>query len=563
MSVKSKYLTVLDLFCGAGGFSEGFRQQGFKIIQGVDHWRPAIDTFNHNFGLGCEVKNVLDFSEDVASISTLPDTDIIIGSPPCVSFSSSNKCGNADKKLGVNLIEIFLIIIAVKKHQPNSKLKAWFMENVANSEKHLQDKYTFKCLGLTQWAKKHRINPNEVAINFKDNRRILNASHFGVAQARKRLFAGEVIKTKLFPELKTANKERLVSTKEIFRYFPHPFANQKKITDPNYKNIKLDKEKLTNHFYDTGLYESQWKSAQYHKSNHPYMGKMFFPEKLDNPSRTVTASKLEGSRESLIYNCELKRIGDGQYRLPTIREISTLMSFPITYQFAGSENTKWCLVGNAVAPLVSGAIAKAILQVLGMSVQDQPLVEKKPNLDGINNLNDFEEKTFDNQPIRKKGCRFRRHPFKMGNMTVALSNYCLKENKASDGKWRTTITYGQGKGYKLQEINGRQQVKIKRCIEENFSDGVDFIQEVESTFLGKIAKGRELQDMYEKNYSNEKLHPVELIEKTTGLVGKYANGEIISTKDIFQYKSDVHKRQLYALYVINQISQIANDRGSK
>jgi hypothetical protein len=38
------------------------------------------------------------------------------------------------------------------------------------------------------------------------------------------------------------------------------------------------------------------------------------------------------------------------------------------------------------------------------------------------------EKVFDKPPIRKKGSRFRRHPFKVGNMTVALSNYCLKEN---------------------------------------------------------------------------------------------------------------------------------------
>jgi hypothetical protein len=53
--------------------------------------------------------------------------------PACVSFSSSNQCGNADKSLGINLIEVFLRIVAVKKHQKNSQLKAWFMENVANS----------------------------------------------------------------------------------------------------------------------------------------------------------------------------------------------------------------------------------------------------------------------------------------------------------------------------------------------------------------------------------------------------------------------------------------------
>jgi DNA (cytosine-5)-methyltransferase 1 len=41
--------TVIDIFCGAGGFSEGFRQQGFDVVMGIDSWLPAIETFNHNF----------------------------------------------------------------------------------------------------------------------------------------------------------------------------------------------------------------------------------------------------------------------------------------------------------------------------------------------------------------------------------------------------------------------------------------------------------------------------------------------------------------------------------
>ena len=83
-------LTVVDIFCGAGGFSEGFRQQGFEIKLGIDKWESAIKTFNHNFGLKCTVKNIIDFESSVAAIEELPDSDIIVGSPPCVTFSSSN-----------------------------------------------------------------------------------------------------------------------------------------------------------------------------------------------------------------------------------------------------------------------------------------------------------------------------------------------------------------------------------------------------------------------------------------------------------------------------------------
>ncbi len=61
--MEESKLTVVDFFCGAGGFSEGFRQMGFEIIQGYDSWIPAVDTFNHNFGLNCTPKNILDFNK--------------------------------------------------------------------------------------------------------------------------------------------------------------------------------------------------------------------------------------------------------------------------------------------------------------------------------------------------------------------------------------------------------------------------------------------------------------------------------------------------------------------
>ena len=128
-------LTVIDFFCGAGGFSEGFKQVGFKIKEGYDNWQPAINTYNHNFGTNSKITDILRYKDSLKEINKLPNTDVIIGSPPCVSFSSSNKSGKADKSLGLDLTKCFLRIVAVKKHQKDSILKAWFMENVVNSKK--------------------------------------------------------------------------------------------------------------------------------------------------------------------------------------------------------------------------------------------------------------------------------------------------------------------------------------------------------------------------------------------------------------------------------------------
>jgi len=47
--MRSDPFTVVDLFAGAGGLSEGFRQAGFSITVGMDNDPDATATFAHNF----------------------------------------------------------------------------------------------------------------------------------------------------------------------------------------------------------------------------------------------------------------------------------------------------------------------------------------------------------------------------------------------------------------------------------------------------------------------------------------------------------------------------------
>lgn len=565
-----KRFSVIDFFCGAGGFSEGFRQMGFEIIYGFDYWKPAVDTFNHNFGLSCEPKNILDFKKSIKEIEALPNTDLIIGSPPCVSFSTSNKSGKADKSLGVELTETFLRIVAVKKHQPNSILKAWFMENVVNSKRYLQTAYTFKDLGLKDWAIRNRISPYKIAIDLYENSTVINSADYGSFQARKRVISGEIIKNGKLIIPETTHAEENNSKKKLHltircmkKNLPNPFAkfSYKIIEDPQY-SIRIQQNHLTDHFYDTGIYKIEWRDSKYYKTNHPFMGKMSFPENEDKPSRTITATKIANSRESIIYKSEITRVGNGEYRLPTVREAAILMGFPITYQFLGSENNKWRLVGNAVCCSVSRAFAKIVLDELKLISSNHLVINNKSVIDGVLNLNTYKLRTFDKPPLKKQGSRFRRHAIKDGNLTVTLSNYDIEKNsKSADGKWFTSIQYGTGKGFPIQKINDKFYRNIEELIKE-YKGGKEFLKYINNGFSEKIGNAKELQKLYELQKSNSKYtEPTELVDTVQDLIEKLniENIEVVQNKiKVFKHKDKVPVKQFFALYAINKISTIAN-----
>lgn len=565
-----KTLTVVDFFCGAGGFSEGFKQMGFKISYGYDHWKPAVETYNHNFNLKCTPKNILEFANSIDDINNIPNTDVILGSPPCVSFSSSNKSGKADKSLGVELTETFLKIVAVKKHQPNSNLKAWYMENVVNSKRYLQTAYTFKDLGLSDWAMEHKISPNKIAIDLFENTTIINSADYGSIQARKRVISGEVIKKKklIVPEHthrnpKTQNRLPVYKTlKSIQDNFPNPFQQETDtiVKDVNY-DLLLPQNEITDHFYDTGVYKIEWSFSKYWKQNHPYMGKMSFPENSDKPSRTITATKIANSRESIIYKSENNRAGNGEYRLPTVREAAIIMGFPISYQFLGAENTKWRLVGNAVCCSVSRALAEDLLSYLKIDKPKSLILNRIPSLDNVLNLNTYQVKEFNNPPVKNKGARFRRHPIKDGNLTVTLSNYDIDVSSKAKNKWFTSIQYGTGEGFPTQKIEDGYYKNLESLI-ESFEGGKNFLTIINNGFTEKIGNRAQLQSMYENQISIENLkEPTQLVDEIASIIGKTVNSNLLynqSNRIIFKNKLKVPVSQILALYAINKISSNAN-----
>ena len=560
---------VIDIFCGAGGFSEGFRQQGFDIVMGIDKWEPAIKTFNFNFGLSCATKDILDFEHSIQEIESLPDTEVILGSPPCVTFSSSNISGKADKTSGITLTQIFLRIVAVKKWKKGSKLQAWFMENVPSSIKHLGKEYTFEELGLSDWAAQNKIGKTKVAIRLESNQQIINSADYGSAQCRERVITGEVINRKklIIPKPTHSQDEKnqlnpWVSVKKVIGHLPKHtcIKSSRIIIDPNYPQVAIPLNTLTDHFYDTGLYECEWKQSKFLKTNHPYMGRMWFPENNERPSRTITATKIGTAREAIIYRSQYNRSGDGEFRTPTVREAACLMSFPITYQFIGGETTKWRLVGNAVCPSVARAFAKQVRQEYAMG-RKSTIVKLNVDIANVQDLNTFSAKTFKKPPKRNKGSRFRRHPFKDGNITITLSNYNIDKNEKVDGKWISSVQYGNGEGFPTFNYPDSFYKELEPFVKQ-VTKGIKFLEIVNNGFTELIGDAQSLQNMYEVRVSLQGLlEPTELVQEVANIINRLNVEDEKFSQDaisVFRDKKSIPVKQLFALYAINKIATIAN-----
>lgn len=74
--------TVIDLFAGCGGLTQGFVEQGFRPVAGSEWDLAAAATYAANFG-----EDHMSFG-DICDFVDVPKADVVIGGPPCQGFSN-------------------------------------------------------------------------------------------------------------------------------------------------------------------------------------------------------------------------------------------------------------------------------------------------------------------------------------------------------------------------------------------------------------------------------------------------------------------------------------------
>ena len=356
-------LKVIDLFCGAGGFSEGFSQMGFDVTYAIDNWNPALVAHKANQPEAETVKADI----GVLDPKQFPRPDVLIGGPPCTEFSGSKRGGGGDFAKGMRLVLAFFKFVQVLKP------RWWVMENVPRLLQTLPPRVKLSEMGF------HDDGVLEIP-----RRHVFNSADFGAPQKRTRLLSGRYpspIQTHFEePALTLENiaYQSWVPMRKVIEAFPSPIDRVPNgvVHDPNYP-LSLPAGELEDHFMkpeDALMSRAEAERNKKQKVAHAFYGKMKFPDDLDRPSRTVMATQFNASRETMVIECRYR--GETRYRKPTVRECASMQTYPITYKFpAQTMTTKYKLVGNSVPVFLSRAIARAILLEAGEKVPAAPMIQ--------------------------------------------------------------------------------------------------------------------------------------------------------------------------------------------
>lgn len=410
-------LNIIDLFSGAGGLTEGFRENNhFNIICHIEKDKEACSSLvlrniyyylkqNNNLSVYFDyitgilskeslysyvpkevINNVINkeisnntmhlLFKNINSMLQGKYLDGIIGGPPCQAYSTIGRAVNKAKKKSDERIYLYKYYISfLKEYQP----KFFIFENVKGL---LSFRDIYGDLLLPKII--DEFNQYGYDIIYK----VINANDYGVSQNRERLFIVGYRKDlkfqySFFDYLKSYIEEA-PTLKELFddlpklqagetsnKYYRKSFSNYISKYIRNERDILLQHTARPHNRNDLKIYKlvveakKQGKNIKYNnipKQLQTHSNKSSFLDRYkaldyDSVSHTVVAHI---SKDGHYYiHPDIK-----QNRSITVREAARIQGFPDNFVFEHSRSAAFKQIGNAVPPILSHKIAQAILDFI-------------------------------------------------------------------------------------------------------------------------------------------------------------------------------------------------------
>jgi DNA (cytosine-5)-methyltransferase 1 len=384
-------LRVIDLFCGAGGLSEGFRAAGFEVGFALDKDKDSCDTYKKNHpDTHVECASIIDFAPEKIEEMAGGRVDVVLGGPSCQSFSTHGRrtrwVGEGDERN--DLWEHMFKVVRYLKP------KAFLLENVPGMVYFKEGSFGDKIL--------RRFETEGYAVR-KD---ILLAADWGVPQRRRRLFIVGILGDTPFEfpdpthmggwrrdslELWEKKRQKLGLLEHLTVW--DAIGDLPMFGD---QQGPLRKYAMTAETMPQGSIARRLRKGSHVLRDHevPFMSPItrdlisyvpsggtwrdipphLLPDRYRGMRRTDSTNllgRLDPNLPAYTITTQFNNVTTGCFTHPTedralsVREGARIQTFPDTYEFVGSLNSRCRQIGNAVPPLLAHVLAHAIAAQIG------------------------------------------------------------------------------------------------------------------------------------------------------------------------------------------------------
>ena len=389
-------VTFVSLYSGCGGMDLGFLQAGMKCIKSLDYDVDAIKTLLHNLKVNAEICDLTNY--DSSLIDLISTADILIAGPPCQGFSTAGKNNPFDERNDH--------LVNVARIAGRAKPKVVLIENVKGILSPKNAIHLEKAKEILQGA------------GYTLSMGIHDASDYGVAQSRKRVFIlatktnspislsliceervnlADVLSNldgndnckkfiqvdsleyriaeRIMPGHKLSNVRRSRTSLHTWE-IPEVFGavNEKEVSLLE-TIVKLRRQKRRRPTGDADPVSIELLLQLFGPEIHALILSLLEKKYLRQSDGFVDVTNTFNGKYWRLKWDDISptvhtRFGQPRYFLHpnenrgfTVREAATIQSFPNEFEFLGTENSKFRMIGNAVPPKLAKAIALDIKKI--------------------------------------------------------------------------------------------------------------------------------------------------------------------------------------------------------